>query len=123
MDLEQLTIGEARTLAKMFYEVTREDVENCKDKGRYVVIRTTNAGVHVGFLASQQGQTVCLNTARRIWSWSGAFTLSELSQEGISGGRISCTVPEIKLLDAIEVIFCSVKSQEILTYYKEHKNE
>ena len=76
--------------------------------GKYVVIRTYSAGVHIGVLQSQSGKEVTLTDARRIWSWRGAFTLSEVSQKGVSDeSRLSMPVPAITLTEAIEIIPCS----------------
>ena len=36
--------------------------------GKYVIIRTYSAGVHVGTLVSQNGKEVMLKDTRRIWS-------------------------------------------------------
>ena len=79
-----------------------------KQAQRYVVVRTFSAGVHVGTLASRDGKEVTLTGARRIWSWRGANTLSEIALHGVgSGSRVSETVPEITLTEAIEVIPCT----------------
>ena len=74
--------------------------------GKHVLVRTESAGVHVGTLAWREGQEVILHNARRIWSWEGAFTLSAVSQYGLNpkASRMTVTVPEILLLEAIEVI-------------------
>lgn len=83
----------------------------------FVIVRTTNAGVHCGDLGSQNGQKVVLDNARRIWRWRGANTLNELSQNGCDFGwsRISEPVPTIMLLDAIEIIECSAKASTNLS--------
>ena len=74
----------------------------------FVLIRTYSAGVHAGTLASRDGQEVVLTDARRIWYWMGANTLNELSQNGPGiGSKVSEPVPEITLLQAIEIIPCS----------------
>lgn len=75
--------------------------------GRYVIVRTKSAGVHVGILSDKNGLEVKLLASRRIWYWEGAFTLSEASQTGIKGGKVSVVVPEIILTEAIEIIPCS----------------
>ena len=92
-----------------------------KVKNKYVVIRTYSAGVHCGTLVSQKGKEVLLKNARRIWQWIGAFTLSEVSQRGISAGRVSCTVPMIVLTEAIEIIPCSVEGKKSLLTIAEYK--
>ena len=76
--------------------------------GKKVIIRTTNAGVHFGTLASIENQNAVLNQARRIWYWEGAFTLSGVALKGINKkSKLSVVVPEILLTEAIEVIPCS----------------
>lgn len=74
--------------------------------GKYVIVRTYSAGVHMGVLAEQNGTEVRLLNARRLWKWAGAFTLNEVSQKGIDFGnsRLSESVPEIFLTQAIEIL-------------------
>jgi hypothetical protein len=86
-------------------------------KAKLVVVRTYSAGVHVGQLVSRKGQEVTLRRARRIWSWTGALSLSEVATKGISGGRISVEVKEILLTQAIEVIDAEEKAvQKIASF-------
>jgi hypothetical protein len=87
-----------------------------KQKKPFVVIRTYSAGVHVGTLESREGREVVLSDARRIWRWSGANTLSEVSQKGVAeASRISEPVPTITLTEAIEVIPCSEEARSNLS--------
>lgn len=80
--------------------------------GKYVVIRTYSAGVHIGVLQAFAGKEATLSDARRIWSWEGAFTLSEISQRGVgAGSRLSMAVPAIVLTEVIEVIPCSAEAE------------
>lgn len=74
--------------------------------GPEVIIRTHSAGVHVGNLKERRGQEVTLTNARRIWSWAGAFTLNAVAMHGVKrdSSRISIPVPEITLLNAIEIL-------------------
>lgn len=84
-------------------------------KKKYVVIRTYSAGVHVGELAGRKGKEVKLTNARRIWSWKGANSLHEIALRGVgSGSKVSDTVPEIELTEAIEVIACAPAGEESL---------
>ena len=75
-------------------------------KGPDSIVRTYGAGVHIGKLIKQDGQVVILKNARRLWSWSGAFTLNAVAVAGVSrkDSRISVPVPEIMLTTAIEII-------------------
>jgi len=79
------------------------------DIGPIVLIRTENAGVHFGTLASHKGKDVVLNNARRLWSWQGACSLSQVAMDGVnlSGSKISVQVPKIILTEAIEIISMS----------------
>ena len=73
--------------------------------GKYCVIRTYSAGVHVGDLAERNGTEVKLTNARRIWRWEGANTLHEIAVRGVgSGSKISDQVDEIMLTEVIEII-------------------
>jgi len=73
---------------------------------QFVLVRTYSAGVHLGVLAKIDGTQVLLKDARRLWSWSGAFTLSAVATEGVNfkKSRLSVAVPEIVLTQAIEII-------------------
>ena len=90
--------------------------------GKYVVIRTYSAGVHIGVLLSHNGKEATLTDARRIWSWQGAFTLSEISQRGVGKeSRLSITVPEIRLTEVIEIIQCSANAEAQLRAEKAYE--
>lgn len=89
--------------------------------GKYVVVRTYSAGVHIGVLKSKDGKEVVLTDARRLWYWTKAFTLSAVSQNGVGkDSKISVPVPEIALTEAIEVIPCSKVAEKNLREIKSH---
>jgi len=77
------------------------------------MIRTYSAGVHFGYLKRHEGKEVELVNSRRIWSWSGACSLSQLAIDGskdIDNCKIAMKVPSIILTEAIEIIPMSEKS-------------
>lgn len=81
---------------------------------KYVLIRTYSAGVHVGYLARQNGKEVKLTNTRRIWYWDGAASLSQLAMEGVSKPdkcKFSVEIPEIELTEAIEIIPVTKEAQ------------
>lgn len=83
--------------------------------GKFVLIRTINAGVHYGSLTeilSEDYKVIRLKNARRVWSWSGALSLSEVAMCGIeiSLSKISVPVDEIILTQAIEIILINKTS-------------
>ena len=81
-------------------------------KGKKVLIRTYSAGVHFGTLMGKEGQEVHLSNARRLWSWQGALSLSEIASKGIDlkNSKVSVAVEEIILTQAVEIIPISVTS-------------
>ena len=91
---------------------------------KYCVIRTYSAGVHTGYLKERNGKEVTLVNARRIWYWSGAFTLSAMAVDGVSKPdecKFSCVVPEITLTEAIEIIPCTEKAKNIIEGVKTYE--
>lgn len=78
-----------------------------RDGMPYTMIRTYSAGVHCGYMKSRNGKEVELLESIRIWKWSGAASLSQLSQEGTndaSNCKFGMPVISIVLTEAIEVI-------------------
>lgn len=93
--------------------------------GDYVVIRTYSAGVHAGYLKSRDGKEVTLTSARRLWYWKGAATLSQVAGEGISlpdECKFPAPIAEITLTEAIEVIPCTAKAKSVIEGVKEWKS-
>lgn len=74
---------------------------------KYVIVRTYSAGVFAGYLESRNGREVVLLSARRLWRWSGAASLSQLAMEGVKKPdecKFPCEVIRIELLEAIEIL-------------------
>lgn len=73
--------------------------------GTYVIARCRDAGVHAGVLVSTDDHHTVLRDTRRIWSWSGAASLSEIAVYGLnpakcSSSRIGAVEPLKRLRDA-----------------------
>lgn len=82
-------------------------------KGIKVIVRGDRSGVFFGTLEERNGQEVTLSNCRRIWYWDGAASISQLAVDGTSNPeecKFTVTVPEIVILDAIEVIPCTNKA-------------
>lgn len=87
----------------------------------YVMVRTYSAGVFAGYIAKKDGKEVTLIKARRISYWSGAASLSQLSQDGTSDPencKFPCEVPIIDLTEAIEIIPISEKAKKSIASVK-----
>lgn len=81
---------------------------------KYVVVRTYSAGAFAGYLESRNGREVVLKSARRLWYWSGASSLSQLATEGVKnpeGCKFPCEVETLLLLEAIEIIDCTEQAR------------
>lgn len=75
-----------------------------------VLVRGDKSGVFFGTLAAKEGSEVTLKNCRRIWYWNGAASLYQLALEGSKKPeecKFTVTVPEMVILDAIEIIPCS----------------
>ena len=79
-------------------------------KKRFVVVCTEFRGVFAGYVKGRNGNEAELVNSRRLWKWSGAASLSELSQKGVSKPaqcKFPCEMPEQTVLGVIEIIKCS----------------
>ena len=97
-----------------------KDIES--PSGNYVVVRTYSAGVHAGYLKARDGKEITLTHCRRLWSWKGAATLSQVAGEGISKPnecKFPAPIAEIILTEAIEIIPCTDKAKSIIESVKE----
>jgi len=74
----------------------------------FVMVRTESAGVHCGYMKSRNESEVVLLESIRIWSWSGAASLSQLAMEGTKNPETCKFAMPIKtsliLLNSIEII-------------------
>lgn len=80
-----------------------------------VIVRSKSAGVFYGTFADfvRDHDIVALKDCRRIWRWSGAASLNQLSTDGTSDPencRITKAVESIEVGDVVEVILCSDKA-------------
>jgi hypothetical protein len=89
--------------------------------GRYVLCRCYSAGVHAGYLVSQDKEQVVLKNSRRLWYWksdSPAVALSGVAQSGLASGcKVDVINPEILLNGVIEVIPCSANAEKSINGY------
>ena len=80
---------------------------------KQVIVRGDRSGVFFGTLESCNGREIKLSNCRRLWYWAGAASISQLAVDGTSRPndcKFTIAVPEIEILDGIEVIPCSKKA-------------
>lgn len=82
--------------------------------GDDIIVRTRSAGVFAGLLKSFKDGTAVLSKARRLWYWSGAASLSQLSVDGVSNPNL-CKFPvaveEVTLPEVIEILPLTPKAR------------
>jgi len=83
----------------------------------YVIVRTYSAGVFAGNLKSRHGKESVILNARRLWSWQGAASLSQLAQSGTSKPSL-CKFPEpvteITVTETIEILSVTPTAEKII---------
>ncbi len=111
MNINDMTIGEAREIAALFGGNQPVAADNPRWThpllGKRVLVRTYSAGVHIGTLVSVNPDNAMechLKDALRLWKWTGGgLSLSAVAHNGINGGRLNRT-DEVVLSNAIEYI-------------------
>lgn len=113
MNIDNLTIARAREIAAMFGNFAASSKPH-PFVGKYVLMRCYAAGVHCGWLVSQDGDQAVLREARRLWSWTAndGVALSGVAIHGLKSGKVDTLVPEIALTGVIETIPCSDAARE-----------
>ena len=123
MDINKLTIGEAREIAALFGSIGHEPIELKAYTptvnpmvGKHCVVRTYSAGVHIGTVEAVNGTEVLLSNSRRLWNWttaSKALSLNEVATNGIAkDSKLAVSVETIYLTEAIELIPTTMKARE-----------
>ena len=116
MNINDLTIGQAKELASMFGAASQTTAATSHPfVGKYVIARCYSAGVHAGEVVSVDGESVILKDSRRLWSWKAkdGVALSGVAQNGVQAGcNIDTINPEIYLTGVCELIPCSAIARE-----------
>ena len=87
-----------------------------------VIVRCARSGVFYGEIKEQKGSEVVMTNARCLWSWQGAASLLQLALEGVTDPlecKFTVYVPEIALIDAIEIIPCTDEAVQSIEGVKE----
>lgn len=117
MNINDLTIGQAKELAALFSGAQQQQQQQTASLnsmlGKKCVVRTYSAGVWFGEIAKKSGNEVIVKNARRMWEWWAAegISLSAVALHGIKHdeSKIVEPVPAV-WLEAIELIPASDKA-------------
>lgn len=120
MDIENLTIGEAKRLAALFngLDCPKPATQNGDGPkpGDKVIVRSRDAGVQYGTLVSYEGSTVHLSDARQMWSWTAkeGGTLLDCACAGVSKGKFSGVAEAVTVIGACAIISVTPDAQKSL---------
>lgn len=116
MNINELTIGQAKELAEMFGKTGESKIDN-KMIGKYVIVRCRDAGVHTGYLESYNGREAVLTDSRRLWYWKPANNQKYLSGVAVAGldecSKVGAKLDRIHLTETCEII--QVNSDAVLS--------
>lgn len=124
MNIDDITIGQARDISTMFGRDAPGGVASDKI-GKYVIVRCRDAGVHAGVLVWADGRACRLMDARRLWYWkpaNNAAFLSGVANHGLDNSSKVGEPVSIDLTENCEIILCSRAAEasirEIKAYVK-----
>ena len=86
------------------------------------MVRGDRSGVCYGDRTNRDGREVTISNVRRLWYWDGAASLSQLAAEGVKkpgNCKFTMTVSTITILDAIELLPCTVDAEKSIEGVRE----
>lgn len=94
--------------------------------GKYVIVRSRDAGVHAGVLKSREGRQCELQDSRRLWRWrvqgNKGVTLSDVATFGLDKKDTRLGSPvSILLTENCEIIECTLEAAENIAQYPTHE--
>ena len=129
INLDDLTLGQAKDLLVMFARTIKHTDENQNVEkndyhekianriiGYFVIARCYSAGVHAGTVVAVNGENVVLSNSVRLWSWKAkdGLALSGVAQFGIEKekSKLDALNPVIYLTGVCELIPCTKAAKD-----------
>ena len=118
MNIDNLTIAQAREIAAMFAQATAPKNVRITDNliGKYVIVRSRNEGINAGYVEAADETGIVLRNARRLWYHKPAVN-SESWYEGVANhglsldSKISAPVAIKAIIEDYSVTVCTEKAQ------------
>ena len=108
MNINDLTIGQAKELVAMFGAAPQPQQFVTPHIGKRCIVRTYASGVFCAEVVAHDGRMVELKNSRRLWSWkaSEGISLSAVALNGVNPAecKFPAAVPAMTVLDALEII-------------------
>lgn len=127
MNLDDLTLGQAKELAGLFNNNLTPKIENStllKDAiGKYVIVRTRNEGINCGVVERADSTGVIISDARRIYyhkpkdnkvSWYEGVAETGLHKDS----KISGIVEKKYIIEDYSLTICSKEAEKSLRNYE-----
>ena len=126
MNIDELTIGEAKELACLFGKTEKATAgTSCFPLiGKKCIFRSYASGVHYGELAEKDGKEVIIKNARRLWYWkttNKGISLSEVALTGLAKDSKVCAAVDSIWLEASEIIPCTKEAIKNIEAQYEYK--
>lgn len=118
MNIDDITIKQARELANMFAAPT--PIKAAIVPERPVIVRSRDAGCIYGYLLGYEGSTVHLRDARQMWSWTASEggTLIDCATHGVKAGKFSTSASRVTVIGACAIIDCTDTAAKTLEAQK-----
>ena len=117
MDIDKMTIGEFKELAKLFNGGSSKSLYD-EYIGKYVICRSRNEGINAGKVIAVDETGVVLEDARRLWyhkplnknvSWYEGVATSGLGE----GSRIGCPITKV-IAEDYSLTICNAEAEKSL---------
>lgn len=127
MNIENLTIGQAKEIAIIFGSMQTKNQSMLKNYiGKYVICRTRNEGINAGYVKDIDETGVILCKARRIWyhkpkdiktAWYEGVAKSGLHKDS----KISVEVEEKVIVEDYSLTICTEDSINSILNHPSHE--
>lgn len=125
MNIDDLTIGEAKQLAGLFQAGTKPSDLRSRYVGKYVICRSRNEGVNAGKVIAADETGVILEDARRLYyhkplnknvSW-----YEGIAKDGISkDSKVGAAVEKI-IVEDYSLTICTAPAEKSIRGAKDHE--
>lgn len=114
MNIDDLTIGQAKELASMFGGTRQAGCGSITDRmvGQYVIVRSRNEGINAGVVEDADETGAVLKNARRLWHHKPAVA-TESWYEGVANhglskdSRVSGSVSRKVIIEDYSMTVCT----------------
>lgn len=120
IDINTLTIGQAKELAELFLSTHKEpSIIHKRNIGKYVLVRSRNEGINAGFVVDADETGIVLREARRIWSWYEGVANAGLRNDS----KISAPVAEKVIVEDYSITLCSAVAEKSIREFRAYEQD